>query len=80
MALHVAVALLMAPQTECCLEGSVAKLTHVLPLERQRGQRRCVVEECVRLVRAARILHAVGPGQRAMATSFHSRPVGLARR
>lgn len=60
---HVAVTLLVAPEAERRLEGPVAEFAHVLPLERQSGQRRRVVEQRVWFLRTTGVLHAVGPGQ-----------------
>lgn len=45
--LHVAVTLLVAPQTEGCFEGSVAEFAHILPLECQGRERGCMVEQGV---------------------------------
>lgn len=42
-----AVTLLVAPKTEGRLEGPVAELAHVLPLERQGRERWSMVKECV---------------------------------
>lgn len=57
--LHVIVALLVAPQTEGRLEGSVAEFAHVRSFKCQGGQRRRMVKERVGLVRATWTLRAV---------------------
>ena len=60
-----AVTLLVAPETERCLECPVTEFTHILPFKCQGGESGRMVEQSVRILSARRLLHAVGSRPRA---------------